>query len=269
MKQDQALNAIDKKRIWELDFIRGICILLMIMDHTLYDLAFIFRSQWFAGEEASGFWYWLSDLARNGYFPLSLRDIIWSMAVFTFIFMSGISCSFSHSNLKRGLRLAAVALILSGFTWGMDWFSGQENQLTIRFGILHMLATSILLYCLFRRFGQIIMVLIGLIAIACGVYFSYIPLNTTMDYMAILVHSTADFHSADYFPLLPWFGFFLIGAAIGPWLYQERRSHFPRQEKQRWIRPVIFIGRNSLVFYLIHQPVVYGILTLIGILFIK
>lgn len=265
MKQNLAFDTIEKKRIWELDFIRGFCIFLMIMDHTLYDLAFIFQNQWFGRDEAGGFWYWLCNLARTGYFPWILRDILWGPAVFCFVFICGISCSFSHSNFKRGLRLTSVALVLTGFTWSLDWFTGQENQFTIRFGILHMLAASILLYCLLRRSGQIFMLLSGLFAIAVGAYFSYIPLDTTVDYMAILVHSTANFHSADYFPLLPWFGYFFTGAAIGPWIYVKHRSLFPGQGTRGWMRPILFTGRHSLIFYLFHQPVVYVILSLIGI----
>ena len=256
-------------RIWELDFIRGFCIVLMILDHTLYDLGFIFRHQWFGGQEGEGILYQLCDFAANVFFPSPFRDIAWWIAVFLFVFICGISCSFSHSNLRRGLRLAGVALILTLVTYGIDWFLGQENEFTIRFGVLHMLASSILLYCLLRKTGPLFMLLLSFFSIAIGVYFLYIPLESSISYSAILAHSTADFHSADYFPLLPWFGFFLAGAALGPLLYKERRSFFSRHGTASWKRPILFIGRHSLVFYVLHQPVVYGLLLLIGMLLVK
>lgn len=267
MIQKKPFNINSKNRIWELDFIRGFCILLMIIDHTLYDLAFIFKDIWFE-QKAFGFWYWLCNLAKTGYFTWILRNIIWGIAVFLFIFISGISCSFSHSNLKRGIRLAVVSILLTAFTWGMDWFMGQHNQYIICFGILHMLATSILLYCLLSRLGQIPMFLIGVFAIVIGIYFSYNPLEASVGYLAVLVHTTGGFYSADYFPLLPWFGYFLIGATLGPLLYQDRCSFFPQHGKEGWMRPILFTGRHSLIFYLLHQPVIYALLTLIGLIFL-
>ena len=268
MKQGYTLNINKKSRIWELDFIRGFCILLMIMDHTLYDLAYIFKDVWFK-DDTGGFWYWLSDFAKTFYFPWILRDFVWGLVVFLFIFICGISCSFSRSNFKRGLRLSFVALGLTAFTWVMDWFAGQENQFTIRFGILHMLAASILLYCFLRRLGLVTMLIVGLLTIATGIYFSYFPLVTSMDNIGVLIHTTSAFYSADYFPLLPWFGYFLIGAAIGPQLYEGRKSYFPRHGNEGWMSPVLFTGRHSLIFYILHQPVIYGILTIIGLVLFK
>ncbi len=256
-------------RIWELDFLRGFCILLMILDHTLYDLAYIFRQQWFGGREASGILYQLSNFAATDYYPWIVRDIGWWFAVFCFIFICGVSCSFSHSNLKRGLRLAGVAVLLTLATWGVDWYTGQEDGFIIRFGVLHMMAASILLYCLLRRAGPLFMLLLSFFAMAIGIYFLNVPLESSISCSGILARSTAGFYSADYFPLLPWFGFFLAGAALGPLMYRDRRSFFPGRGSAAWKRPILFIGRNSLVFYVLHQPAIYAILTLTGVLFVK
>ena len=271
MKPNSLSNQYDLSRIWELDFIRGFCIILMIFDHTLYDLAYVFRYQWFGGEEASGLLYGLTKLATDGYFQWIVRDVVWWAAVFCFIFICGVSCSFSHSNLKRGLRLAAIALLLSLATYGMDIYFGNENIYTIRFGILHMLAASILLYCILKGGGTAFMLSLGIAAIATGIYFLNSPLDSSAAFSAIIFYSTADFYSADYFPLLPWFGFFIAGAALGPLLYPNRRSFFTagvRAQEPR-MKPVLFIGRHSLVFYVLHQPIVYGLISLIGILAIK
>ena len=180
-------------RIWELDFVRGFCIVLMILDHTLYDLAYIFRPQWFSGQKASGILYELTNLASSGYFPWILRDAGWWAAVFCFIFICGISCSFSHSNFKRGLRLAAVALLLTAVTYGLGLLLEQQNRFTIRFGILHMLAASILLYCLIKRKGFLFMMLLSIVCIAAGMYFMRFPLSGAVDYIALLVKSTTKF----------------------------------------------------------------------------
>ena len=106
MKHNHLYDEFRASRIWELDFVRGFCIVLMIIDHALYDLAFVFRYQWFGGQESQGLLYWLTNFAATDFFPSTFRDIAWWIAVFLFVFICGISCSFSHSNLKRGLRLA-------------------------------------------------------------------------------------------------------------------------------------------------------------------
>ena len=255
-------------RIWELDFARGVCILLMVMDHTLFDLAFIFRYQWFGRGEGNGFLFWLAETARTEYFPWIMRDIVWAIAVFTFVFLCGLSCSFSHSNLKRGLRLAGIAILLTLFTFGLDLLFGQTDRYTIRFGILHMLSASILLYCLLAKLKPMILAMIAFAAIGTGSYFSSQPLETSFSPAAIFVNSTADFYSADYFTLFPWFGYFLLGAILGPILYKKRNSRFPGAAGKGWHRPILFVGRNSLIVYVIHQPVVYGLLWLVGLLFL-
>ena len=59
-----------KNRIWELDFIRGLCVLLMIFDHVLYDIADIFGRPWYqaakeAGKGSATFLYNLWQAAKG------------------------------------------------------------------------------------------------------------------------------------------------------------------------------------------------------------
>ena len=265
MKRNRLYEGHGKGRIWELDFLRGFCIILMIFDHALYDLAYVFPYQWFGdGREASGILYMLTRFSIDFYYPFPLRKIAWWIAVFCFIFICGISCSFSRSNFKRGLRLAAIALLLTVVTYGIDRYLGQGNTMIIRFGVLHMLSASILVYCFVKRLGTVAMIIISFLAIGCGVYFINSPLQTSLKYVGIAVKSTGGFYSSDYFPLLPWFGFFLFGAALGPIIYSNRRSVFSKKAISLWKKPILYIGRNSLIFYVLHQPVVYAILFLIG-----
>ncbi|HZK02130.1 MAG TPA: heparan-alpha-glucosaminide N-acetyltransferase domain-containing protein, partial [Anaerovoracaceae bacterium] len=211
----------------------------------------------------------LSNFAIAVYYPMLLRNIGWWIAVFCFIFICGISCSFSQSNLKRGLRLGAVAVILSLATYGIDRYLGQENVLTIRFGVLHMLASSILIYCLIKDVGITYKLFLSFITIGAGLYFINAPMNSTISYSNILAHSTSAFYSADYFPLMPWFGFFLLGASLGPVLYPDRRSFYAKTRRVNWDRPILFVGRNSLLFYVIHQPAVYVILYTAGLILVR
>ena len=70
---------------------------------------------------------------------------------------------------------------------------------------------------------------------------------------------------ADYMPLFPWLGVFLIGCVIGRLCYKDKKTLFAGRGKVMTAvsRPVEFIGRHSLIIYLVHQPVVYIVLLLI------
>ena len=73
------------------------------------------------------------------------------------------------------------------------------------------------------------------------------------------IHSP-EFASYDYFPLVPWFGVFLAGAALGKWAYAPGRSLLPLSPRETFIN---FAGRHSLLIYLVHQPVIMGVLYLL------
>ncbi len=250
------------QRIWELDALRGICVLLMILDHIMYDLGFIFGDIWRqAGVHPQ--LYALCQFAAAVYWPSMLRMLVRAGVLASFIGVCGVSCSFSRSNFWRGVRLLVVALLLSLVTWSADRFLGQRDVLTIRFGVLHMLALSILAYSLVSRFRRNIVLGLGLLLVAMGLYFYYNPLPGYSLLGGVLGVGAAGFYSADYFPLLPWTGYLLVGAAIGSSLYHPRVSYFPRMGQRKILRPLLFIGRHALLFYVLHQPVVYGLLWLI------
>ena len=64
------------------------------------------------------------------------------------------------------------------------------------------------------------------------------------------------FYSTDYFSLIPWLflfwaGFYLYKVVGRPRMEPLRRSICP---------PLGWIGRHSLVIYMLHQPVLYGLL---------
>ena len=72
------------------------------------------------------------------------------------------------------------------------------------------------------------------------------------------------FVSSDYFPLFPQLGYFFIGAAIGKTAYREKKTLLPGTlEKTPAARFFCWCGRQSLFIYLLHQPIVYGLLELV------
>jgi uncharacterized membrane protein len=81
------------------------------------------------------------------------------------------------------------------------------------------------------------------------------------DWLAPFGIISDSFSSFDYFPLLPWFGVFLGGAALGKWLYKERKSLI---KKTMPGGPFNLAGRHTLLIYIVHQPIFLGILYALG-----
>ncbi len=238
------------KRIWELDFFRGVCVAAMIFDHVIYDLTYVF---------------YLPFSLLHWYFSWEIRTVIRIGVVLAFVLISGISCSFSKSNYLRGIKLAGVAILLSAATKIMDVIQGEGDRFFIVFGVLHMLAAAILIYAILEKFirGKILLFL-GILFAGIGVYFYvtvyYAPQG--LEALSILVPLRDGLYSADYFAILPGAGFLLIGAYFGPVLYGQKKSRFPLKEEPRLTRPFLFAGRHALIFYLIHQPIILGLLSL-------
>jgi len=127
-----------KKRIWEIDLIRGLCVLLMIVDHIMYDVWY-FGGIWKnADMRSSGISYWNGDL----------RAIAWSIVVFLFFFIAGISSTFSKSNFSRALQAIAFAYIITVVS------SFIPDVIDIKFGVLHALGFSMLIYAILDSFDK-------------------------------------------------------------------------------------------------------------------
>ena len=86
----------NKKRILEIDLLRGVAVFLMMLHHFIFDLRYIVGLDVFAFQET----VWFQEYLRP---PV----------IAVFIMVSGISSSFSRSNLRRGVRLLIASLILT------------------------------------------------------------------------------------------------------------------------------------------------------------
>ncbi len=112
-----------------------------------------------------------------------------------------------------------------------------------------------LLWPLFKKLPVPALLGLGLLLAAAGLYIKG-NVYVSFPWLTPLGLTTRQFASSDFFPLLPNLGYFLVGACLGKTLYPEKLSLFP------WVSPQLlpvrffsFIGRNSLIFYLLHQPI--------------
>ena len=246
-----------KDRAWELDFLRGIALLMMLFMHMSWDVRYEFRVDVFSYLEAGWFW-----------------SFVHPVIVVLFVSVSGICCTFSRNNVKRGLKLLAATLALGIGTYIITAFIGIECL--IIFNVLAVLTCGIFLYALIsliekktnanEKVVNVIMGLIGLYIVICGCDIHYMDYSTdSIIFLPLGFEISGAPWMADYMPLFPWLGVFLIGCVIGRLCYKDKKTLFAGRGKMMAAvsRPVEFIGRHSLIIYLVHQPVVYVVLLLI------
>lgn len=221
-----------------LDRTRGLWVLMMIIYHGIYDLAFIFQ--------VIDYHPWYS------YFQLLIGC--------GFILISGISQNFSKSRWKNFFILLSAALIIQMVT---TIFIPEEK---ILFGVLHLLAFSSLLGKLLEKsfkkipnllgVGISFLLFLGFFNIQRGRVFGFSLPSILYDWNWYpLGFPSSHFTSADYYPLIPWFFLYLAG------FFLARDREFKLEEKSK--DPLAIIGRHSLTIYLLHQPVLYGVFYLI------
>lgn len=229
-----------RARIWEIDFLRGVSIILVVGYHLLFDL----------GEFAG--------LPRFLGWSTNLSSAAWQVAQHffagLFVLLSGTSSTLTRSNLRRGLRLLAVSFLVTAATYAFDPSSA------VFFGILQCLAVSMLLYgAVFEKAKARVCALCGAVVLGSTPFLPVLKkaLALRSDWLMPLGLPSPSYSSFDYFPLIPWLGVFLAGAALGKSVYAARKSLLP------WRMPANFVnfaGRHSLIIYIVHQPVIMGVL---------
>ena len=231
-----------KKRIWELDALRGLAILVMIAVHFIYDLVELFR-------------VWeLKDPALF-YFAQDWGGVI-------FLVLSGICVTLGSDSVKRGLTVLGCGLVVSAVTVGMYLMKLTDRSIIIYFGVLHCLGICMLLWSVFRKCPAWLLAVLGGAMVAGGLYLVE-HIRSTSIWLIPLGVPSYGFSSSDYFPLLPNLGYFLLGAALGRTVYRKKESLLPRVNAQmpvlRFLRRC---GQLSLPIYLLHQPVLAALIAL-------
>ena len=222
-------------RIWELDFLRGTALILMIYFHIIFDMAVFFN-------------YSVSYEGNINYYIGKISAIL-------FILIAGICCSLSGNNIKRGLKVTGAALFvtLASYIYNPGFI--------ILFGILHFLGFCILLSTATNKLGKYSLLISGTIIIITGFFIQFI--NVNHNYLFIFGIINRSFVSQDFYPLIPWFGVFLYGMAFGKELYSQNRSLFKSSPRYRMVSTA---GRHTLPIYLIHQPVILLIFKLAALI---
>ncbi len=225
------------KRFWEIDFFRGLAIITMIIFNYAFTLSYlgVYRIT-----NLSVFWY---------IFPRVIAS--------TFIFLAGMSIvviSPKKSYIKyfnRGLKLFFLGILITIATFQVD---------TIWFGILHFMGISMMLAPVFLRKEKMLVPL----ALSTFIIGWLLSITTfSFPWLLWLGFIPTGFTTIDYFPVFPWFGIILLGMHFGNIFYRNGKRQFKLTERENIIS---LIGRHSLLIYVLHQPILLGVLYAAGLL---
>ncbi|KQC08199.1 MAG: hypothetical protein APR55_03140 [Methanolinea sp. SDB] len=229
------------ERYWEIDISRGIAVVMMIIFHIVFDLNYFEIA---AVNVGSGFWRLFAGLTAS-----------------LFLFLVGISLTLSGARaaailtrreyilkfIRRGLFIMGLGAGITIITWL------AVPEATIIFGILHLIGFSVMLAPIFLRlfWGNL---LAGVVLITAGL--SGLLREGPCWLLWLGVHPLG-FTSLDYTPLVPWLGVVLLGIFLGKVLYPGGLRRFGMVDATFSARPLMeYLGRHSLLIYLLHQPVI-------------
>ena len=224
------------ERFDRLDALRGVAIVWMACFHAAYDLNHF------------GF------IRANFY-----NDPVWTLQriciVSLFLFCAGLGQSVALAQgqswqrfWRRWAQVVACAMLVSIGSWLMfprSW---------IYFGVLHGIALMLILARLAAPLGRWLWPL-GLAAVLLPHFVQHPFFDSRLtNWVGLITRKPV---TEDYAPLLPWLGVMLWGLAAGQWLLAHRRAGLAGAVPGP-LRPLAGLGRWSLSFYMVHQPVLIG-----------
>jgi uncharacterized membrane protein len=226
-------------RFDRLDALRGLALVWMAVFHFCFDLAHLGLVEGW-------------NLYRDPFWTRQ-RTVI----VTLFLLCAGFGQAIAHAQHQRWPRfwrrwgqVAGCALLVSAGSWLM--FPDSY----IRFGVLHGIALMLIVVRLSAGWGRWLWPLGALALLAPqGLRHEFFN-QPLLDWTGLVTRKPI---TEDYVPLLPWLGVMWWGMALG----QTLLAHRPRWLSgplARPLRPLAVLGRWSLSFYMLHQPVLIGLL---------
>lgn len=218
------------RRLAEIDALRGLAIVMMIVFHFGFDLSFL----------------GISDLNIDSGFWL----ILMRATQFLFLGLVGVSVALSSrgfvGQMKRGAFIFCIGMLISLATrvvFGEDF---------VKFGVLHLIGVVVPVLSLFKG-RKILAFFTACMSVAIGMIFKGMVVESILLFPFGLVYS--GFSSYDYFPIFPWISVCLVGLIVGEEVYGGRRP--PIFSTFSKVPGLCNLGKHSLFIYLIHQPIIY------------
>lgn len=247
-------TASHNTRFWEIDALRGVAIIMMIIFHLMWDL-------WYYQIMPdvvlfSGFWKYFQRTCAG----LFLVLVGVSLAVITMRRMGNDATGLPpfRPYLLRGLKIFGYGMLVSSVIW-------LARIGYVHFGILHLIGFASVAAYPFLRKRTLNLILWAVFFIAG--YF-LLPVRVDFPWLLWLGIVPYNYYPNDFFPVIPYFGVVLLGIFLGNSLYAPdgRRFFLPDMSKWLPIRGLQWLGRHSLIIYLIHQIALFAILVALGLI---
>lgn len=226
------LSSISTNRIYEIDLLRGLAIVLMVIFHFGYDLTV----------------FGWADFSTS-------KDIEWRIfrAVIVSIFLLAVGMSsylayhksVNNKKLTKTIgKLLAVSLFISiGSVY-------MHPSTWVYFGIIHFITVALPISVLFVR-RPYLALYIGMGSIA-GYWFGFLNLYPLWEWS--VMHLGIPIQTIDLVSFFPWIGVVLIGVFVmHKALFNIKISASNTKNK------LVFLGQHSLIIYLIHQPILFSL----------
>ncbi len=236
-----------------LDTIRGMVLISMIFYHACWDLVYIFGMD-FSWYKGTGAYIWQ-------------QSICW-----TFILLSGFCWNLGKKPLKRGIIVFSTGAIITLVTC----LFMPENRVV--FGVLTLIGSCMILMIPVHKLTQKISPEKGLLF---SLLLFAVSRNINRGYLgfekwnliklpgklyrgmleAYIGFPPMNFYSTDYFSLIPWLFLFVSGYFL--YHFFKKKKIFSVKNDFFWKLdlPIFsFLGRHSLLIYIIHQPLIYLVL---------
>jgi uncharacterized membrane protein len=249
------MDSLNAERFWEIDSLRGIAIIMMVIFHIIFDLAF--------------FEVYDLDFKTGAlfYFNISIPLL--------FLMLVGISLTLKNNKFRlivketpgriiRSIVQRGFVILIGGILISFStWFLLSDG--IIHFGILHLIGISVIMAIPLLQFRWLNLVL-GSSCIILGIIIESIRIDGY--YLIWLGFRPSIYYSLDYFPILPWFGIVLFGIFLGNHFYDDYQRSFALKDISQnfLIKKINFLGKHSLIIYFLHQPIIIVTMIIAGII---
>lgn len=134
-------------RIWELDALRGICILCVILIHLIFDLIY--------------------------FIGLDLHLPVWYVFVqqyggVIFVVLSGCCATLGSRSFRRGCIVFSCGMLISLVTFGMYRLGMASRDVIVWFGVLHLLGVCMMLYPVYKKLPTQVLAAVGVVLVVTG-----------------------------------------------------------------------------------------------------
>lgn len=238
--KDGGTGVMERQRILEIDLLRAVAIILMVVFHFVYDL----------------------DTFTN--LDINVRDPFWyyfgRVSAFSFMFVSGVSGCFSRKPVKNGMKIFAYGLGITVITF----IFLREDY--VRFGILHLLGISMMLNPLFSILPRLALIPTALFSFWIGqILKSSSMINSA--WLLPLGVTYPNYSSIDYYPIFPYIGVTILGVLFYRTFYINGKSlldsgRIPILNRKKLQFLIRMTSHHSLKIYLTHQLILISLIFL-------